>query len=60
MTAEIYVDILSHYFLQTARELYDRNWYLHQDNDPKHTSGLSRSFLEYSNFIWVDKTIIIY
>ena len=53
MTAEVYIDIMTHYFVPTARKLYGRNWYLHQDNDAKHTSGLARSFLEFSNVIWV-------
>ncbi len=57
MNKEMYVEILANYFIPTARERYGNNWYLHQDNDPKHTSGLARSFLQFSNAIWVIKLL---
>ena len=53
MNKEVYVEILANYLIPKARELYGNNWILHQDNGPKHTSGLARSFLQYSNVLWV-------
>ena len=46
MDIEFYVEILAYYLIPNARELYGKNWILHQDNDPKHTSRLCAFFLE--------------
>ena len=53
MTDVIFVEILSKYLLPRANQLYGRNWYLHQDNDPKHTSNLTVNFLQFNQVIWV-------
>ena len=41
------------YILPNIRSMYGNNWYLHQDNDPKHSSHLSRTFLAFNNVVWV-------
>ena len=33
-------------------KLYVYNWFLHQDNDPKHTSHYARTCLKIFNVIW--------
>ena len=53
MDAEVYVEIMEDYIVPDMRRMYGNNWYLHQDNDPKHQSNLTRSFLAYNNITWV-------
>jgi len=40
-----YVHILENYLLPAARQQFRRNWCLQQDNDPKHTSNISKQFI---------------
>jgi hypothetical protein len=56
MDANVFVEIASNYLIPKANEMYGRNWFLHQDNDPKHTSRLVVNFLQYNNVRWVNKT----
>jgi hypothetical protein len=54
MTEEVFVDIMAHHFVPNAQKLFpQKNFILHQDNDPKHTSALAREFLTNSDIIWV-------
>ena len=53
MDADFYVDLVSHSFILRAEELYGNDYFLHQDNDPKHTSGLVANFLQYNHVRWV-------
>jgi hypothetical protein len=62
MTEEVFVDIMAHHFLPKAQKLFpQKDYILHQDNDPKHTSKMAREFLTNSDIIWVylaSKTLI--
>lgn len=44
LTKERYVDILDSYLLPTAQVLYENDWWLLQDNDPKHTAGYTKQW----------------
>ena len=58
MDSILYNEILDDYLLPFVREKYfNQEYYLHQDNDPKHCSILCRSFLEDNNIIWVTNII---
>jgi len=46
MDGPFYVDILRHQLLPAAQNLYDKNWRLQQDNDPKHTSRVAKDFIK--------------
>ena len=39
MDRDVFVEILSNYFISRANELYELDYLIHEDNDPKHTSG---------------------
>jgi hypothetical protein len=45
MTAEVYVNILKKN-LPAVKKMFGKKWRFLQDNDPKHTSRLAKSFLE--------------
>ena len=53
MDADFYVDLINHYFIPRANELYGYDYFLHQDYDPKHTSGLVANFLQHNHIRWV-------
>ena len=57
MTDVVFVEILSKFLVPRANILFGSQWYLHQDNDPKHTSNLVPSFLQYNNITWVNVLI---
>ena len=59
MDANVYIEIMGEYILPNIRSMYGNNWYLQQDNDPKHSSYLSRTFLAYNIVICVGFKIII-
>ena len=53
MDAVLYVEILCTTLLPFIAQQYPRDHRFMQDNDPKHTSGLARSFLwSIYNFNW--------
>ena len=53
MTAEIFIEIIDNNLLEKANNLYGRNWVLHQENDPKHTSDLVANYLQFNHVAWV-------
>ena len=55
MNKEMYCEILCDYLLPFAYSRYGNNWFLHQDNDPKHTSAFCRFFIQSQNILWVKK-----
>ncbi|CAF1500291.1 unnamed protein product [Adineta steineri] len=40
-----YVHMLENYLLPAAKQQFRQNWRLQQDNDPKHTSNISKQFI---------------
>jgi transposase len=46
MDGPYYVNILETQLLPAAQRLYGRNWRLQQDNDPKHTSRVAKTFID--------------
>jgi hypothetical protein len=58
----MYCEILYEDFLPNAWAKYGNSFFIHQDNDPKHTSGYCRSFLDAHNVLWVsgfNKNLVI-
>ena len=55
MISEVFIEIIDNYLIPKATELYGRNWNLHQDNDPKHTSDLTANYFQFNHVIWVNK-----
>lgn len=54
MNGELYNEIISDYLIPFACAEYGiRNFVLHQDNDPKHTSRLCSNFLKLNNIKWI-------
>ena len=54
MTDVVFVEIVSKFLVDRANQLYGREWFLHQDNDPKHTSNLVSNYFQYNNIILVN------
>ena len=52
MDAVLYVEILHTTLLPFIAQQYPRDHRFMQDNDPKHTSGLARSFFMEHNVNW--------
>ena len=52
MDAKLYVEILQSTLLPFIAEKYPRGHRFMQDNDPKHTSRLARSFFEHNSVNW--------
>ena len=52
MDAPFYVEILSHYLVPFIQSEFPSTHRLMQDNDPKHTSRLSRQFFEQNEINW--------
>ena len=46
ITQEVYLEILASHLLPFGLNRFGTDWFLHQDNDPKHTSRLCAFFLE--------------
>lgn len=44
LTKELYVEILKDFLLPTAQVLYENDWWLQQDNDPKHTARYTKQW----------------
>ena len=55
MTQEVYLELLAIHLVPFGLNNYGNNWYLHQDNDPKHTSRLCTDFLKRHHINWVCK-----
>jgi len=53
MDAVLYVDILRATLLPFIAEKYPLGHRFMQDNDPKHTSGLAKSFFAENNINWM-------
>jgi hypothetical protein len=54
MNQNMYLDILTNHLLPFGNSQYEEgDWILHQDNDPKHASGLCRGFLQRERVLWV-------
>ena len=45
MDGPFYVRILENQLLPAAQNMYERNWRLQQDNDPKYTSCVAKEFI---------------
>ena len=45
LTGHLYTKILEWYLLRQAQVFHDQNWKLLQDNDPKHTSKIVKSWM---------------
>jgi len=52
MTQEVYLEILACHLLPFGLNRFGTDWFLHQDNDPKHTSRLCAFFLEQNEIKW--------
>ena len=57
MTDLVFVEILSKFLVSKENIMFGSQWYLHQDNVPKHNSNLVSSFLQYNNITWVNVLI---
>ncbi|CAF0852040.1 unnamed protein product [Brachionus calyciflorus] len=53
MDSKLYNEILSDFLLPFGAINYDFDYFLHQDNDPKHKSSECRSFLEKNGINWI-------
>lgn len=49
----VFLQLLQDHFLPKANELYGNDFFLHQDNDPKHCSGLVANYMQYNHIRWV-------
>ena len=52
MNKELFVNILEGTLLPFVREVYPDNHKFMQDNDPKHTSGYARQWIEENQINW--------
>ncbi len=54
MDSILYNEILTDYFIPFASRAYGiKNFNLHQDNDPKHSSKICTNFLERNQIKWI-------
>lgn len=53
MDKNLYKEIIEYYFYPFVAEKYNYTAYLHQDNDPKHTSALCMTSLIDSGINWI-------
>ena len=53
MDAKLYREILGDYLFPFMAAKFNFDCVLHQDNDPKHTSRLIRTFLDVNEINWV-------
>ena len=62
MDSDLYNSIICEYLIPFAVSVYGiRNFYLHQDNDPKHSSKLCSELLRKNSICWVKlKQYLIY
>jgi len=54
MDAAKYVNILRTHMLPHAMSTFDRDWIFQQDRDPKHTSGLAKSWIQENGITLMD------
>jgi transposase len=54
MDGPYYVNILETQLLPATQRLYGRNWRLQQDNDPKHTSRVAKTFIDEKRIRTID------
>ena len=54
-----YDNILETQLLPAAQRLYGRNWRLQQDNDPKHTSRVAKTFIDKKRIHVMDWPLIL-
>jgi transposase len=45
LNSQYYIDILKNHLLPSAKQRFRKNWRLQQDNDPKHTSNITKQFI---------------
>ena len=57
MDSNLYKHLLTICLIPFAQAKYNVGYILHQDNDPKHTSGLLRSFYDEMDINWVTHSI---
>jgi hypothetical protein len=53
MDALLYREIMADYLLPFMAQKYNMDCYLHQDNDPKHTSKICKDFLRINGIKWI-------
>lgn len=58
LTKQLFVDILQGFPLPAAQVLYENDWWLQQDNDPKHTVGYTKQWLRNKKLACVGVAIV--
>ena len=53
MDKEIYKNIIESYLYPFVRNKFEETHFIHQDNDPKHTSKLCVDFFKEAELNWV-------
>ena len=59
MTSEVYLELLADHCVPFGLNRFGNDWFLHQDNDPKHTSRICTDFLHLHRIKWVGKNNLI-
>ncbi len=54
MDRPFYINILQTQLLPAAESMYESDWHLQQDNDPKHTSYVVKNFITENEICIID------
>ena len=54
MDRPFYVNILQTQLLSAAESIYESDWHLQQDNDPKYTSRVAKNFITENRICVID------